>query len=465
MSLSSLDVLVILLYGVLMLAIGLLSERTALRSLDNYLLANRQLSYLLYVPAMAAVVLGGASTLGSARLGYNYGISGSWMVIMISLGVIACGLLVAKKIVPLKIYTMAEYLEKRYNRTARLFGAIVIAVYTLMIYVTQMIAVGTVASVVLGVSFEVGTIIGGLVVVAYVAIGGMWSVTLTDLIQWLLMTLGVMIILPIFGYLAISDKGLSLSSLPADRLSPLAVGSDMILTWFLLFFFGLMIGQDIWQRVLTAKDQSVATRGTVLAGIYGIAYALAATFVGMLAFLYYAGGLESPRLAMPKLAIDVLPDGLGGLLIAAMFAAFMSTADGALIATSTLISYDIVGSFRRLSERALTYLVAALNVAFGVLGILLAIFIEDILIALDIAYLILSSSLFIPTVLGLYWGRPSAQAAMVAMVGGLIVSTGYALYIGWPDGFADIRPIAAGLIASAALFVAGSVLKPREQTL
>ncbi|MEM3975019.1 MAG: hypothetical protein QW320_11680 [Ignisphaera sp.] len=445
-------------YMVSMLIIGLLSERRAIKSLDNYLLADRRLTYLLYVPAMAAVVLGGASTIGSARLGYQYGISGSWMVIMISLGVIACGLIVARKIIPLRIYTMAEFLEKRYDRITRYIGAIVIAIYTLMIFVTQMIAIGTVTSVLLGISFEVGTLVGGLVVVAYVALGGMWSVTLTDLIQWLLMTLGVIIILPIFGYLTVSEKGLSLGMLPEGYLSLTHVGYDMILTWFLLFFFGLMLGQDIWQRVLTARDTRIGVNGTVIAGIYGVIYALAATFIGILAYLYYAGGLESPRLAMPKLAVDILPAGLAGLIIAAMFAAFMSTADGALIATSTLITYDILGALRRLEEKVMTYIIVALNVVLGILGILLAIYVQEILIALDIAYLILSSSLFIPTILGLYWSKPSPRAAMIAIIGSLMVAVGYAFYIGWPDGFADVRPIGLGLAVNAVLFMAGSYL-------
>jgi len=463
-SVTALDIAIIVGYMAFMLIIGLLSERIAIKSLDNYLLANRQLSYLLYVPAMAAVVLGGASTIGSARLGYQYGISGSWMVIMISLGVIACGLIVARKIIPLRIYTMAEFMEKRYDRTTRYIGAIVIATYTLMIFVTQMIAIGTVTSVVLGISFEAGTLIGGLVVVAYVALGGMWSVTLTDLVQWLLMTLGVIIILPIFGYLAVSGKGLSINMLPAGYLSPTHIGYDMILTWFLLFFFGLMLGQDIWQRVLTARDTRIGVNGTVIAGIYGVIYALAATFIGALAYLYYAGGLENPRLAMPKLTVDILPAGLAGLIIAAMFAAFMSTADGALIATSTLIAYDIIGILRKLEERIMTYLIAALNVILGVLGILLAIYIQEILIALDIAYLILSSSLFIPTIIGLYWAKPSPRTAIIAIIGSLIVAVGYALYIGWPEGFADIRPIGLGLIVNAVLFIVGSYLWPKSSS-
>mgnify|MGYP001772525447 CR=1 FL=1 len=462
MGVTTLDVAVVAGYMLLMLVIGLLSERIAIRSLDNYLLANRQLSYLLYVPAMAAVVLGGASTIGSARLGYQYGISGSWMVIMISLGVIACGLIVARKIIPLRIYTMAEFLERRYDRTTRYIGAIVIAVYTFMIYVTQVIAIGTVTSVVLGVSFEVGTLIGGLVVVAYVALGGMWSVTLTDLVQWILMTLGVIILMPLLGYAAVSAKGYSLGMLPAGYTSPFNVGYETIFTWFMLFFFGLMLGQDIWQRVLTARDVRIGVNGTILAGVYGIIYALAATFVGMLAYLYYAGALESPRLAMPRFAVDILPAGVAGLMVAAMFAAFMSTADGALIATSTLLAYDLAGSIRRLEERALTYLVAALNVGLGILGIIVAIYIEELLIALDIAYVVLSSSLFIPTVLGLYWAKPSPRAAIVAIVGSLVVAVGYALYIGWPDGFADIRPIGFGLLVNLVLYVIGAHIWPKR---
>lgn len=460
--LTTLDYVIVIGYMIAVLLIGLLSERIALRTLDHYLLANRQLSYLLYVPAMAAVVLGGASTIGSARLGYQYGISGSWLVIMISLGVIACGLIVARKIVPLRIYTMAEFLGSRYDERVRYLAALVTALYTLMIFVTQMIAIGTVTSVVLGLSFEAGTLIGGLVVIAYVALGGMWSVTLTDLLQWALMTLGVIFLVPILGYLAVSAKGVSLNQLPPEYFSPTYIGYDTILTYFMLFFFGLMLGQDIWQRVLTARDTTVGIRGTVLAGVYGIIYALAATFAGMLAYLYFAGGLENPRLAMPMFVAEALPTGIAGLILAAMFSAFMSTADGALIATSTLLTYDIVGSRLKLSERGFVRLTLALNIILGLIGIYLAIFIQEILVALDIAYLILSSSLFIPTILGLYWARPSARAAAIAIIGGLLVAFAYALYIGWPQGFSDIRPIAAGLATNVVLYVIGAVIWPRK---
>jgi Na+/proline symporter len=461
LSVTGLDFAVIILYMLALLAIGLLSERIALRTLDNYLLANRQLSYLLYVPAMAAIVLGGASTIGSARLGYQYGISGSWLVIMISLGVIACGLVVARKIVPMGIYTMAEFLDRRYGGPTRYLAAVVIAVYTFMIYVVQVIAVGTITSVVLGISFEAGVLIGGLVVIAYVALGGMWSVTLTDLLQWSLMTLGVIVMLPIAGYIAVSAKGLSIADLPPDHMSPTTIGYDTILSYFLLFFFGLMLGQDIWQRVLTAKDVRTGINGTVLAGLYGIVYALAATFIGMLAYLYFEGALENPGHAMPLFTVEVLPAGLAGLMIAAMFSAFMSTADGALIATTTLIAYDILAPIRRFTERQLTIVIAVLNAVVGILGLGVAIFVEELLVALDIAYLVLSTTLFIPTIAGLYWARPSPRAAIIAIAGSLVVAVGYALYIGWPQGFADIRPIVAGFAANAILFFAATMLWPK----
>jgi len=275
------------------------------------------------------------------------------------------------------------------------------------------------------------------------------------------MTLGVIVLLPLVGYIAVKGKGLSIADLPPEYMSPTTIGYDTILSYFLLFFFGLMLGQDIWQRVLTARDVRIGVNGTVLAGLYGIIYALAATFAGMLAYLYFQGGLESPRHAMPMFAIEVLPAGLAGLIIAAMFSAFMSTADGALIATTTLIAYDLIAPLRRLTEKGLTMLIAFLNLIVGVLGLGVAIFIEELLIALDIAYLVLSTTLFIPTIAGLYWTKPSMRAAIIAIAGSLIIAVGYALYIGWPEGFADIRPIVAGFIVNAILFLVATILWPR----
>ena len=459
---GTIDIALVVLYLAFMLGIGVYTLKYA-KSVEDYLVAGRRLVLFTYIPAMAAVVLGGASTIGTGKLGYTFGISGVWFLIMLSLGVIANGLIVAPKIIPLKIKTMGEFLEKRYDRSTRIIGSVVVAIYDLMVAVTQTIAIGTVFSAMLGWDPAFSMIIGGLVVLLYTALGGMWSVTLTDIIQFWIMTIGVSILVPVFGFMTMQSQGLSLSQLPSSFFDWGAVGGDTILLWFMLYFFGLMLGQDIWGRVLTAKNKKVGTIGTVAAGLYGIVYAFAAVFGGMVAYLLFSGGLENPQYALPSFVAAVYPTGLGGLVLAGMLAAFMSTGDSCLLAATSLIVYDVIGSLKKFSERTMLMLLRIFNVLFGIFMIVAAVAISEVLVALDIAYLYLSAGLFIPIVVGLYWRRPSSIAAKLSILTSILVATAVALYIGWPYGFAELEPMLYGLITSVIVYLIVSFIRPSKE--
>src|SRR5688572_3848732 len=145
-----LDYLIVLLYFAVMIGAGYWGLTRA-RSADDYLVAGRRLGPFMYIGCLSAVVLGGASTIGGVALGYQYGISGMWLVFMIGLGVIALGVLMSTRLSRLGVYTVAEMLENRYGRASRLISAIVIAAYALMIAVTSTIAIGAVFNVVLGI--------------------------------------------------------------------------------------------------------------------------------------------------------------------------------------------------------------------------------------------------------------------------------------------------------------------------
>ncbi|MDQ4006975.1 MAG: sodium:solute symporter, partial [Actinomycetota bacterium] len=146
---SIVDVLVIGAYFVLILGAGYWGLRRA-RTADDFLVAGRRLGPFMFTGALSAVVLGGASTIGGVGLGYQYGISGMWLVVMIGLGVIALGVLLSTRLSRLGLYTVSEMLQLRYGAATRLVSAVIIAAYALMIAVTSTIAIGTVLDVVLG---------------------------------------------------------------------------------------------------------------------------------------------------------------------------------------------------------------------------------------------------------------------------------------------------------------------------
>jgi len=159
----ALDLFVVLIYAAGMLVLGYYGMRRA-KTHEDYLVAGRNLGPTLYMGTMAATVLGGASTVGTVRLGYVHGISGFWLCAALGAGIIALNLFLAKPLLKLKIFTVTQVLEKRYNPMARQASAVIMLAYALMIGVTSILAIGTVLQVLFDLPFWISVLVGGGVV-------------------------------------------------------------------------------------------------------------------------------------------------------------------------------------------------------------------------------------------------------------------------------------------------------------
>ena len=453
---NALDYVVLALYFAVMMGAGYWGLRRA-RSTEDYLVAGRRLGPFMYIGTLSAVVLGGASTIGGVSLGYEFGISGMWLVFMIGLGVIALGILMSTRLSRLGVYTVAGMLENRYGPASRLIRAIVIAAYALMIAVTSTIAIGTVFEVVLAIAPTVAILIAGGIVVLYSVAGGMWSITLTDFLQFLIMTVGIFfILLPLAIARAGGFSGMQ-EELPGSYFDLTAIGTGTIFTYFLLFFFGLMIGQDIWQRVFTARSPSVARWGSVAAGVYCLLYALAGALVGTAAKVLLPD-LAVADNAFARVAGDVLPAGLTGLALAAALAAVMSTASAGLLASSTILANDVYAGFVARGDHHNRVLVSRVTtLLIGVIVLVISLLVSDVVGALTVAYNLLTGALFIPIVGALFWRRATTAGALVSMV----VSSAVVVVLMATRGLFSNDPIIYGMLASLVVFVVVSLLTPR----
>ncbi len=467
-----LDYIVMAVYILGILGVGYWGMRRS-KSKSDYLVAGRRLGTFMYSGALSAIVLGGASTVGGIGLGYEHGLSGAWLVVAIGLGILVLSAFFAKRIVKLKVYTVTEMLDLRYGGSSGLISGLVMFLYTLMLTVTSTLAYATIFHVLFGIDNIWGIAIGGVIVVTYSVMGGMWSITLTDVVQFVIKTIGILFLLLPISLIQAGGWGAMRERLGESFFSPWSIGGATIVTYIVVYTLGLLIGQDIWQRVFTAKTPRVSTIGGVISGVYCLVYGVAGAMIGMAVRVLYPN-LTSQDEAFATIVQDVLPPGVRGLVLAAALSAMMSTASGALIASSTVLTSDIIPRLKDLfvpghkesqaQEAAASptghpegagvtgYRIATL--LLGVVVIIIASLVTSVVGALAIAYNILVGGLFVSILGGLIWKRGTRSGALASILVGTVAVI---IAMVATDILAN-EPIYFGLGSSLITFVVVSLL-------
>ena len=157
------DVLVMVVYFAALIIVGIIGVRKA-KTAEIYIVAGRNLGLYMFFACLTAVFLGGSSTIGATQLGYEIGLSGIWFVFSMGLGITLFGLLLLNKVMKFELMTISELLGKLFNTQSKLIGALVSAIYTLMITVTQVIAIGVLLSAIFDWALIPSMLFGGGVV-------------------------------------------------------------------------------------------------------------------------------------------------------------------------------------------------------------------------------------------------------------------------------------------------------------
>jgi SSS family solute:Na+ symporter len=251
-----------------------------------------------------------------------------------------------------------------------------------------------------------------------------------------------------------------MAKLPQSYFSLTAIGWDTIITYFLIYFLGIFIGQDIWQRVFTARSAKVAKLAGSAAGIYCVLYGLAAALIGMAAKVLLPD-LENVNNAFASIVQLTLPDGIRGLVIAAALAALMSTASAGLLAASTTAAQDLWPLLTgRKGEEGSANENRVFTLLLGIVVLAIALVVSDVISALTLAYNLLVGGMFIPLLGAIYWKRASTLGAIASMLLGSLT----AAFFMYTDGLDANTPIYYSLTVGALSFVLISLLSRRPAT-
>lgn len=461
MVLSTIDVVIIMLYFIVIVAIGFIAMKR-IKTNEDYLVAGRRLSFPLFFGCMAAMALGGGSTIGSTQLGYEFGFGGIWLNVSIGIGLILVGFLITSKLSKLRILSVNEVVESSYGSTARIFSSILTLIYTLTLSVVQVIAIGSIINGVMGVDATLSMVIGGGIVILYTFVGGMWSITLTDFVQFIIKTIGILILAPIFCITATGGLDSFMSKIPETFLSAGSMGFDKSFAYIVLYVPGLIIGQDIWQRIFTAKNEKISKRGAIGAGLYSILYAFATVIIGISVAILLPN-LSNPQDAFVTGITTFLPEGIRGIVLAAAVAAAMSVSSGTILAASTVAYNDLYVRFIQkkkkvnLSEVAVTRACALL---IGIIVMVCALWINDVLIGIDISYGYLSGCVFVPLVASFILKKFSPKAGLFSLAISALVVTACFFFVGTSSSI----PILAGMGSGLATYLVVNVVSKTKTT-
>ena len=460
----NLHLLLLIVYSAGLIGLGLWIGRKVTGTKD-FFVAGRSLGPGLIFATVLAANIGAGSTVGAAGLGYRDGLSAWWWVGSAGIGSIVLAMWVGPRIRRLaaehNLQTVGDFLEWRYGPSVRATIAILLWVGTLMILAGQLIALAWLLNVVVGLPKWAGCLAGGVVMTSYFAAGGLLSSAVVNLIQLIVLLAGFSLAMP-FAFDAVGGwAGLVAADTPDTYWNFWEGGSS---GWVYLAILGpsFIVSPGLLQKAYGARDDRAVRIGIGANGLVLLGFAFVPLLLGMLAHVLHPG-LENRDMALPTLLMYNVPPLIGSLGLAALFSAEISSADAILFMLSTSLSRDLYKRFVNpaASDRQVLKVARLAALSGGTLGVIFAILLESVINALTIFYTLLSVSLFVPVLAGLYTRRPGVPEALSAIGAGVLTVIAFQLLRGG-RGFGPLTPALIGLALAALAYLIVSLVGRKE---
>ncbi len=455
------------------IGIGVYASKRVLGSRDEYWVAGRRIGTFVNAMAIMASLASGGSIIGVMGLAYSQGIPATLALFAGAvIGFPLASLLVARPLRNFGRYTITDFLAHRYpSAIVRYLVPILIIIAFTIYIVAQMKAAGITANALLGIPYETALTLATVVFVLYVSIGGMIAITWTDVIQGLLMlavVVGTALVMVwrVGSPFELMDQATRVAP-ELGRVTNQPVSS--YLGYFVIWATAIPVIPHIVMRVFTAKDARGAQLSLNLAMIaYSVmilAACLAIVPVGKLNF----PGLADADQVFLRVMESEFPPVIRGIAVAAVLAAVMSTTDALLLACSSAIAHDLLGNVlrERASERTNTVIRIGSAWGIGLLALYWAFSPPELISQFYTAGVgILSASLFVPTVAGIWWKRANLLGGVLALVLGAVTYVAIFFFEHFAILDIGLSPILVALPASAvAMLVGGLVGHPESDAM
>lgn len=438
-TLATLDWVVVAVYFALTFGVAIvagLKERKGGANSTNYFLAGRDSGWFIIGGSLFASNIGSEHLVGLAGTGAASGVAVGQFEILASLVLLVLGWVFVPFYLSSGVFTMPEFLERRYSTGARWYLAIIsIIAYVLTKISVTIAAGGIVFEALMGINFWTGALVVVVITGIYTIFGGLRAVLYTDLMQMFVL-IGGAITVTVIGLGAVGGWDALTAQVQPSFLSLWRPMSDPDFPWTGILFGAPILGVWYWctdqfivQRVLAAKNQSEARRGTIFAGILKLLPLFIFVLPGLIAYALSQQGkldLAASDQALPTLVKALLPVGLKGLVVAGLLAALMSSLSSVFNSTSTLVTIDVYKKLKpQATEKQLVWVgqvSTAILVCFGLAWIpIMKLVSAQLYQYLQSVQAYISPPIAAVFLLGIMWKRVNSQGAMASLLTGFVL--------------------------------------------
>jgi SSS family solute:Na+ symporter len=453
---------------------------TRIKNTSDFAVAGRSLPLIMVVTTTFATWFGAETVMGIPARFVQGGLNS---VVEDPFGAGMClilvGMFFAAKLYKMNLLTIGDYYRQRYGKGIEVFCSVAIILSYLGWVAAQITALGLVFSVLTqgAMSETAGMVVGTLAVLVYVVVGGFLAVALTDFIQMIVLVIGLSIIAVFSAELAggagqvfdMAARADLWRFLPPPTFTDIAVFLGAAVT----MMFGSIPQQDVFQRVMSAKNAPTARAGAMIGGASYIMFAFVPMFIVACAVIVMGQGAldmakDDYQRLLPTFVLTKMPLVMQILFFGALLSAIKSTSSATLLAPSTSFVENILRNLRPdMTDRQRLFAMRCTIVIFAtlVLGYAIAMKGTSIYELVSAAYQVTLVGAFVPLVMGLYWKRATTQGAIASLAAGIGI---WLLFFPQLSNLGAVFPgQLAGLIAAFAGMIAGSlapqVLKNRHE--
>lgn len=454
----------VILYLLITILIGQWAARRV-HSASDFVVAGKKLPLGMSTCVIFATWFGSETMLGASSEFAQHGFLGVMEdPFGASLCLLLVGLFFARPLYRYNILTFCDFFRLRYSRRAEVISALLMIPSYFGWIAAQIVAMGIVINTVMGIPQEIAMIVSGLIVMAYTFSGGMWSVSVTDFIQTIMIIAGLLII----TWSVVSQAG-GINNVIAHtpdhhyRFLPDRNWHDWLkyIAAWLTIGLGSIPQQDVFQRLMSAKSERVAVHSSFIGSGMYLFFGLMPLLMVMCARVLYPSLIQDdPEKILPNMVLQH-----GSLFIQVMFfgallSAIMSTTSGAILAPATVLGENLIRPFyKNMTDRKLLWIIRSSVIVVSAISMVMALSSQNIYELVADSSILSGVSLFVPLTAGLYWKRARDAGAVLSIIAGTVA---YAL-AEWLDS--DIPSLITGLAASMGGMLIGSLWKGRKSNI